>query len=387
MRILFEIFVTHFHGGRAGRIDGGQTRNAAVCEPRSMSLITRMPSGAPRVPSAPSLESKVAFLRRADAYPEGTREVAAIETHLSWVFLTDTHAYKLKKPVRRDECDLTSVTARAAHCRMEVVLNRRLSESVYLGAVPLGLDRAGALRLDRGGVVVDWLIRMRRLPAERMLDRVIESHRLRDGDLAPLVARLVRFYRTCPPMPIAGAEFRARLAARIARSTAALCAPEAGQPRSGVEDVAERQLAFLERHAEAIDRRVALGRIVEAHGDLRPEHVCLEPEPQVIDCLEFSRELRVLDVAEELGFLALECERLGAPRAKSEIFREYAARSGDSPDAAIVDFYQSVHACVRAMLAATHLAEGGRDDHVKWRARAAEYLRLAALRVAPERLP
>ena len=352
-----------------------------------------MPSIAPqasrlhRNPAEPSLERKVAFLRRPEAYAEGAAGVRAIETHLSWVFLTDTHAYKLKKPARRDGCDLTTVTARAAHCRMEIVLNRRLSESVYLGVVPLGIDRAGQLQLDRGGVVVDWLIRMRRLPAERMLDRVIVSHRLREGDLRAVVARLVRFYRSAPPEPIGGAELRARLASRIARCARDLCDPRTELPIALVEDVGERQLAFLERHAGAIDRRVALGRVVEGHGDLRPEHVCLEEAPQIIDCLEFSRELRVLDVAEELGFLALECERLGAPRAKREIFAEYAALSGDAPDPAVVDFHQSVHACVRATLAAAHLAEPGRDDHERWRRRAAEYLQLAAQHLAAERLP
>ncbi len=352
-----------------------------------MPSIAPQASGLHRTPAQPSLQRKVAFLCRTDAYREGTREVRAIETHLSWVFLTDTRAYKLKKPARHDDCDLTTVTARAAHCRMEIVLNRRLSEGVYLGAVPLGLDRAGHLDLDRGGVVVDWLIRMRRLPAERMLDRIIGAHRLREGDLRPLVARLARFYRSLPPEPIGGAEFRSRFAARIARCVRELCEPRAQLSRVLVEDVGERQLAFLERHADAIDRRVALGRVVEGHGDLRPEHVCLEGVPQIIDCLEFSRELRVLDVAEELGFLALECERLGAPRAGREIFEDYAQRSGDVPDPAIVDFYQSVHACVRATLAAAHLAEPGRDDHERWLRRAAEYVQLAARHLAGERLP
>lgn len=353
----------------------------------SMPSTARHASSLHRAPAQPCLERKVAFLRRIESYVPPTREVRAVETHLSWVFLTDAHAYKLKKPVRRDGCDLSTVVARAAHCRMEIVLNRRLSDDVYLGVVPLGMDRAGELHLDRGGVVVDWLIRMRRLPAERMLDRIIESHRLREGDLRPLVARLARFYRSSAPERIAGAELRARLAARIARSTEALCDPATRLPRASVEQVAERQLAFLERHAEAIDRRAALGRIVEAHGDLRPEHVCLERVPQVIDCLEFSRELRVLDVAEELGFLALECERLGAAQAKREIFDEYARRSGDSPDPALVDFYQSVHACLRASLAASHLAERERDDHERWLARTAEYLRLAAAHIPGERLP
>jgi aminoglycoside phosphotransferase family enzyme len=148
--------------------------------------------------------------------------------------------------------------------------------------------------------------------------------------------------------------------------------------------VLDRTLAALARHAGAIAERCARGRIVDGHGDLRPEHVCLESPPQVIDCLEFSRELRIVDPAEELGFLALECERLGAPQLKADLFDAYAAGSGDEPAATLVDFYQSLHACVRATLAVAHLHERDRDDHARWAARAADYLRLAARHIGVE---
>lgn len=346
-------------------------------------MLTRA-SAAPRAgrpPAEPTLARKVAFLSDPASYPGGTREVRSLETHLSWVFLTDASAYKLKKPVRHDECDLTSVAARAAHCRLEIVLNRRLSDGVYMAAVPLGRDRAGHLRLDRGAEVVDWLIRMRKLPAERMLDRLIQARRLREGDLHALMMLLTRFYRACRREPLQGAELRLRIAARIAQNTRELCAPEAALPAGQVEDVANRQLAFLERHAQMLDRRAATGRIVEGHGDLRPEHVCLEANPQVIDCLEFSRDLRIVDVAEELGFLALECERLGAPRVRRELFDAHAELSGDRPDARLVDFYQSHHALVRAKLAIWHLRDTGRGDGEKWLRRARQYLQLAAQHV------
>ena len=348
-----------------------------------MGSIAPPPARIRRRPAEPSLERKVAFLSSPETYPGGTREVRAIETHLSWVFLTDTHAYKLKKPVRHEDCDLTTVAARAAHCRMEIVLNRRISEGVYLAAVPIGVDGGGRLRLDRGGEVVDWLIRMRRLPAERMLDRLIEAHRLREGDLLPLVALLVRFHRSCHRPAVSGAEIRARLAARIDRNTRDLCAPEGELPATLVEELGNRQLAFVERHGAMLDGRLESGKVVEGHGDLRPEHVCLEPLPQVIDCLEFSRELRIIDVAEELGYLALECERLGAPRVKRELFEAYARLSGDEADPRLVDFHQSCHACVRATLALAHLREPGRNDREKWIRRAADYVRLAAAHMAP----
>jgi aminoglycoside phosphotransferase family enzyme len=347
-------------------------------------MFSAAPARHRRGPVPPTLAEKVAFLQRPAAYADGTGTVHAIETHLSWVFLTDAHAYKLKKPVRYDACDLTTIAARAAHCRLEIALNRRLSDDVYLGAVPLGVDGAGRMHIDRGGIVADWLIRMRRLPASRMLDALIASHALREGELEPLVARLVRFYRAQPPEPLSAADFRARLAGRIAHATAQLAAPESRLPVALVEAVAGRQLAFVEDHPDVFDRRVALGRIVEGHGDLRPEHVCLDSPPQVIDCLEFSRELRIVDPAEELGFLALECERLGAPQLKADLFDDYAARSGDEAAATLVDFYQSLHACVRATLAVAHLHERDRDDHARWAARAADYLRLAARHIGVE---
>ncbi len=90
----------------------------------------------------------------------------------------------------------------------------------------------------------------------------------------------------------------------------------------------------------------AAGRIVEGHGDLRPEHIWLGEPPAIIDCLEFSAELRTLDVADELGFLALECERLGAPQLGRALLDAYAGAAGDVPDAALVDFYQAWRACV-----------------------------------------
>ena len=98
-----------------------------------------------RVPAGdPGLAAKVAFLSDPRSYPEAPRRVDAIETHMSWVFLTDRHAWKLKKPMRVNAHDLGTVEARRDHCRMEVRLNRRLADSVYLGVLPLVARRRGA---------------------------------------------------------------------------------------------------------------------------------------------------------------------------------------------------------------------------------------------------
>ena len=58
------------------------------------------------------IDRKVAFLGSPTAYPEQPNRVERIETHFSWVFLTDRHVYKLKKPLRGEGFDFSSADAR-----------------------------------------------------------------------------------------------------------------------------------------------------------------------------------------------------------------------------------------------------------------------------------
>jgi aminoglycoside phosphotransferase family enzyme/predicted kinase len=326
------------------------------------------------------LAARIAFLSRPENYPESTTRVERIETHQSWVFLTERHAYKLKKPVQTEYVDLRDVSSRRRNCNDEVRLNRRLSEDVYLAAVPLAKDAAGDLTFGQDDAVVEWLVKMRRLPADRMLDWLILKGATRRADVAALVRRLCAFYGQCPPTRIAPAAYRQHFTDGIAAYRRELCRAAYGLSVERVDRISALQLAYLS-HAETFDARVSEGRIVEGHGDLRPEHICLEAEPQIIDCLEFSRSLRTLDTIDELGFLALECERLGAPSIGAQILDAYRAQTGDAAPAALVDFYQSYRACVRAVLAILHLR--GPTPHVpdKWRGRANEYLELARAHV------
>jgi aminoglycoside phosphotransferase family enzyme len=325
----------------------------------------------------PGLGAKVAFLSSPGNYPEATRGVDTVETHMSWVFLTERHAWKLKKPVRQPYLDFSTEAARRHFCAEEVRLNQRLSRDVYLGVVPLAVGPDGRLRIGGGGTVVDWLVKMRRLPAERMLDRVIRAGAACADDVRGVVDLLGRFYAECAPVAMPPGEYSSRFAADIAGNLRELARPEFALPIAMVEPACGRQRSFLGRAAPLLEARMRDGHVIEGHGDLRPEHVCLERDPQIIDCLEFSRDFRLLDAADELGFLALECERLGAGWMKRVVFERYAELCHDAPPPALVHFYQSHRACMRAKIAIWHLKEPERSDGGKWTAQAHEYLRLA----------
>lgn len=327
------------------------------------------------------LTAKVACLRRAESYPEPTSRVETVETHMSWVFLTDRHAYKLKKPVRHAFLDFSTLEARKAHCEAELRLNRRLAPEVYLAVVALTADASGRLALAGDGAPVEWLVKMRRLPRDRMLDAALARGDVRDEHVAALAEVLSKFYGSLAPVGMSLAEYRDRLARDVEACRQELRAPAHELPTGLFEGTAEGLLGFITRESGLLEARLQAGRIVEGHGDLRPEHVCLLKSPVVIDCLEFNREFRVLDVADELAYLAMECARLGAPAIGEKIFTACCERMGDRVPPRLFHFYCAYRALVRAKIAAWHSKDVPAAEIEKWRVRARQYLALAATSV------
>ncbi len=136
-----------------------------------------------------------------------------------------------------------------------------------------------------------------------------------------------------------------------------------------------------------LEQRVTGGRIVEGHGDLRPEHVCLTDPPVVIDCLEFSEELRTMDPVDEIVFLGLECEALGAPWVQDVLMAEMVRRSSDRPPVAVMSFYRAYRAFLRARQSLAHLLVPVPREPAKWMPKARIYLRIAERALATPASP
>ena len=321
-----------------------------------------------------SLLEKAALLSRPATYSLGVTEVETVETHMSLLFLAGPTVYKLKKPVVYPFLDFSTLAARERSCRDELRLNRRLAPDVYLGLSRITREAGGTLALDGEGEVVDWLVRMRRLPAGRTLDRLITAGTVTAAQVDAVAAVLARFY--------AGAE-RGRLDARgyveqlrreHAISRAVIGAFEDGLARTLLDDVQR----FLDQGQALLRARVADGRIVDGHGDLRPEHVWLNTPPLVIDCLEFNQRLRQVDPFDEITYLGLECARLGAPWIGQRLLQRLSAALDDAIDPRLVRFYARYRACVRARLALAHLDEPSPREPQRWQPLARAYLRLGA---------
>jgi aminoglycoside phosphotransferase family enzyme len=325
----------------------------------------------------PTLEQKVKFLSEPDAYPHPVASVLRRETHMSWVFLAGDRAYKLKKPVRFPYLDFSTLARREAACRAELRLNRRLAEGIYLDVVPLVAGTCG-LALAAPGVPVDWLVVMRRVDEARMLDRVASQGRIETHHLDRIASTLVRFYRRTPRVVVRPADYLTAWRRSASSNRAILLCSRLALPAHQVLRIERVQRRFLSLRAHVLAERVDAHKIVDGHGDLRPEHIWLGDSVKIIDCLEFNAALRAVDPFDEVAYLGLELARLGAGWAGEYLRHRIAAQLGDIIPEELFLFYRCHRAALRARLAIAHLLEPNPRNPALWPRLARAYLGLAA---------
>lgn len=336
--------------------------------------------------NAPSA-ALLTWLSGTAAYPHRPAEVQRVETHISCVFLAGSEVYKLKKPVHYDFLDFSTLAAREHACREEVRLNRRLAPQVYLGVVPITAQNAGGFALGGDGEAVDWLVHMRRLPEDRMLDALHRCGELMPQHIDALAELLAHFYRHLQPAPMSAAQYRDRCLAHVQDNRTELLAVSHHLRRGVVERAHGFQLQLLQLRPELFTTRVQAGRIVEGHGDLRPEHICLADPIAIFDCIEFNREFRQLDMGDELAFLAAECDFIGANWVGPQLLQRYEKLSGDHPPPILIDYYRAYRACVRAKVAALRADQVEGSAYQQAAGEAARHLALADGYAAPHLRP
>lgn len=323
--------------------------------------------------AAPTRE-KLRFLSAPSSYAHRPAAVEVIETHMSFVFLAGERAYKMKKPVRYPFLDFSTIEARERDCWEELRLNRRLSKDVYLGVKPLTAARGG-LSLAGEGEIVDWLVEMRRLPSALMLDQLLAADGPDNAQIEAICETLAQFYRRAERSFIGPAQYVERFIAEQQVNRAMLTHPGIDH----ASQILDRLDAALSAQRRRLEARVIAGCVVDGHGDLRPEHICLTEPVAIFDCLEFNADLRQVDPFDEAAFLGVECAQLGARRLFRRFVEGLALRLGDeTPPWELVWLYAAWRAALRARLSIAHLLEAAPRQPHKWAPLANRYLDLAA---------
>jgi aminoglycoside phosphotransferase family enzyme/predicted kinase len=276
-----------------------------------------------------------------------------IETHISWVILTGSYAYKLKKPVDYGFLDFSTLERRRHFCEEEIRLNRRFAPELYLDVVPVVLA-GGRLHVGAGvGEVVDHAVRMRQFDESALLSRELAAGRFGPAEAVELGRWLAALHGALAPRPAPSAgqpgspeSFLAALRQNFA------------QIRPGIPDEPRRhELAEIERWALArygavsalLRQRAGGGFVRECHGDLHLRNIVrLDGRLVPFDCIEFSEHFRVLDLQAELALLVMDIERRGLGREASACFNAYLERTGDYEGVEASDLFRCYYALVRA---------------------------------------
>lgn len=325
------------------------------------------------------LAGVVAALSQPAAYPYPVSGVEVIQTHISVVFLAGDYVYKLKKPVDFGFLDFTTPRRRLAACRAEVRLNRRLCSDTYLGVVPVRETSDGLRFEGTRGRVVDYAVKMRRLPEERMLDRLLPAGLVDGAMIDGLAGVIARFHDRAERGPRIDRYGSPRVIARNWQENFDQTRPFVGTTLDAGQDERIRAwvAAFQCDARPLFERRVREGRVRDCHGDLRLSAVCFRAPGDicVYDCIEFNARFRYSDVAADVAFLVMDFDRHDRPDLGRRFVRQYVAASGDVGLLGVLRFYQCYRAFVRGKVESFQTAEP--EIPTAQRERAAERARRA----------
>lgn len=294
------------------------------------------------------------------AYPHPVARIEVVETHISWVLLTGTYAYKVKKPVDLGFVNFTTLERRRHACRDELRLNRRLAASLYLDVVPVTGTPANPRVGEPGVPGFEYAVKMRQFEPAARLDRQLVRGLVSAEDMDAIASRLAAFHATlvpaAPDCPY-GEPDQVQAAVRdnfAAVHPAALDGGD-GERLESLRSWSEHPFAGLRDELRARKRN---GFVRECHGDLHLGNLArVEGRILPFDCIEFSAALRWIDVLSEAAFLWMD---LLARRRSDLAFRflnAYLAGTGDYAGLILLAYYGAYRAMVRVKVAAIRLSQ------------------------------
>jgi aminoglycoside phosphotransferase family enzyme/predicted kinase len=310
------------------------------------------------------LDSLIDALSRPDAYPHAVDTVDVRQTHISVVFLAGPFAYKLKKPINLGFLDFSTLARRDHYCHEEVRLNRRLAPAVYLGVFPITKTN-GRISIDRPGELVDWAVKMTRLPETATLEQRLMRGEIDATRVEQVATILARFHAMAERSDTISRFGRFDMVARNTRENFEQAAGEVGRTIhpavfARLRDATE---ATLTRLKPIIDARAERKVTCDTHGDLHLDHVYLFPDRPppddlvVIDCIEFNERFRYADPVADMAFLAMDLAFHGRRDLAAAFADSYFRTAGDDVGRALLPFYVAYRAAVRGKVEGFELHE------------------------------
>ena len=302
------------------------------------------------------------FLSRPAAHGS-TAPVHRIETHGAVVFLSGESAIKLKRAVRFEYMDYSTLARRRAACEAEVRVNSRTAPSIYRCARAIVRRSDGQVAWDGPGEVLDWVVCMARFDENLVLDELARCHELTAQLVDGLADAVARFHEHAEPMPAYGG--RAGIARVLAENAGELSRYPDLFDQAEVANLASAAGASLAVQASRLERRRRNGLVRRCHGDLHLRNVCLvDGKPTLFDAIEFCESFACIDVFYDLAFMLMDLWRRGLTAEANRLINRYLWRRDDIDGLGALPLFMSCRAAIRAHVAAATRASGSQSTGI-----------------------
>jgi len=327
-----------------------------------------------------SQKQVVEALLKPEAYDEDADDVELVQTHISFVFLTKRFVYKVKKAVNFGFLDFTTLEKRRFFCEKELELNRRLCGDMYLEVVPI--NKADAIRIKGAGETVEYAVKMKRMPQETMLSRLLEENKV-DAELVERIAKTIAEFHAKAEttsqtskygsLAIIGTNWKENFEQTEEYIGNTISADEFKLIRESVE-------AFMKNNLPLFEKRIAEGRIRDCHGDIHSDNIFVTDHIYIFDAIEFNERFRYCDVAADIDFLAMDLDFKKRTDLSDFLIEKYVEYSKDRELLRLLQFYKCYRAYVRGKVVSFKLKDPNVRSTEKHTAQkeAKAYFKLAA---------
>jgi len=282
------------------------------------------------------------------AYPHKPQKIELVQTQMSFIFLAGDFAYKVKKEVNLGYLDYTTLEKRHFFCHQELELNRRLCPDAYLAVVPI-VEEKGGLCVGGQGEAIEYAVKMKKLPQERMMDVLLPRGQVTPEMIARVAERLVGFHQKAERNQEIAAfgkldVIRQNTDENFAQTEKYIGTSITAEEYQHIKNYTDN---FVDSNASLFDKRVREGKIRDCHGDLHAAHVCFTDDICIYDCIEFNDRFRYSDVASEIAFLAMDLDRYQQASLSRHLVNTYMELSHDEELLKLLNFYKCYRAYVR----------------------------------------
>jgi len=303
------------------------------------------------------MASMIEDLSNPASLPADAKTVSVIQTHISIVFLADEFVYKIKKAVDFGFLDFSTLEKRHYYCQQEVTLNRRLSKDVYIGVLPV-LHDGKTHKIGQGkGRVVEYAVKMKRLPDEMIMKSLLLKGELGIKHLERLSKLLARFHLTAENSYDIDTYGQPRVFAVNTDENFTQTEKYVGITIQNKDFQALKRWTanFYRKHDDLFWKRIEAKKIRDCHGDLHMEHICFSDDLCIFDCIEFNDRLRYTDSLADIGFLMMDLEYHEGSSFSKQLWELYKKSAGETKVDTLLNFYKVYRAYVRGKVTSFQL--------------------------------